>query len=190
VARKGISGEVAGFIGTLTDVTELKTMHEEIHTLSITDELTGLYNRRGFFSLAEKQVKLAEREKRGVFLVFADLDHLKIINDAFGHNEGDQALRDAGRIFRETFRETDIIARVGGDEFAVFPVGAADAGTMDIIRNRLKKHLHIHNAQAGRRYELSLSLGMAYFDPEHPCSLDELLLRSDKLMYDQKRRQP
>ena len=124
----------------------------------------------------------------GLFLVFADLDDLKIINDAFGHQAGDQALRDAARVFRETFRETDIIARVGGDEFAVFPVGAVEAGTMDIIHGRLQKQLYLHNTQAGRRYKLSFSLGMAYFDPERPCSLDELLLRSDKLMYDEKRR--
>ena len=115
-------GKVIYFDGTVTDITDRKRMEEEILTLSITDQLTGLYNRRGFLSLAEQQLKLSDRNKSGMLLFFADLDLLKWINDTLGHEEGDKALIEAANVFKETFRTSDIIARLGGDEFAVLAI--------------------------------------------------------------------
>jgi diguanylate cyclase (GGDEF)-like protein len=161
-------------------------MQEKIREMAITDELTGLYNRRGFFNLVEKLLQLCKRQKKGIFMLYTDLDNLKEINDTFGHKEGDKALTDITNILRKNYRESDIIARIGGDEFVVIPV-ANTGDNIEIITSRLQKSLEIHNAERDRSYKLSLSFGIAYYDPENPCSIDELLVQGDKLMYEQKR---
>jgi two-component system cell cycle response regulator len=158
---------------------------EEIRALSFTDDLTGLYNRRGFFTLVEQQLKLFKRQKKGIYMLYADVDNLKEINDIFGHKEGDMALIDVANILRKNYREADIIARIGGDEFVVIPVETT-GDNIDIISSRLQKSLKIHNAEKNHKYKLSLSVGIAYYNPENPCSVDELLVRADKSMYEQK----
>jgi diguanylate cyclase (GGDEF)-like protein/PAS domain S-box-containing protein len=181
-------GNFLGIEGILRDVTERKRMTEKLTTLSITDELTSLYNRRGFFTLGEHLLKMADRSKKVMFILYADLDGLKEINDTLGHQEGDRALAEVAELLRETYRKSDVIARIGGDEFVVIPVGFA-GDNVEAICNRLKKNIDTRNTGADRKYELSVSIGIAYYDPEHPCSLDELLIRADTLMYEQKRRQ-
>jgi two-component system cell cycle response regulator len=161
-------------------------LQKKVRTMAVTDELTGLYNRRGFFSLVEQLLKLCKREKKGIFMLYTDVDSLKKINDTFGHKEGDMALIDIANILRKNYRESDIIARIGGDEFVVVTVGTTKESA-EIATSRLKKNLEIHNAEANRSYKLSLSFGLAYYDPENPCSIDELLVQGDKLMYEQKR---
>jgi diguanylate cyclase (GGDEF)-like protein len=161
-------------------------LQEKLRELSITDELTGLFNRRGFFPLVEQQLKLSNRQKRGIFMLCADLDELKKINDTFGHHEGDLALKETADILKESFREADIIARIGGDEFIVIPVGTTEA-SVEKITARLHEVLEIHNAERRGSYKLSISVGVAFYNPDSPCSIDELLSRADKLMYDQKR---
>jgi len=161
-------------------------LQEKVRTMAVTDELTGLYNRRGFFSLAEKLLQLCKREKKGIFMLYTDLDGLKKINDTFGHKEGDMALIDIASILRNNYRESDIIARIGGDEFVVVPIGTTE-DSAKIATSRLQKSIEIHNAEINRSYKLSLSFGIAYYDPENPCSIDELLVQGDKLMYEQKR---
>jgi diguanylate cyclase (GGDEF)-like protein len=161
-------------------------LQKKVRTMAVTDELTGLYNRRGFFSLVEQLLKLCKREKKGIFMLYTDVDSLKKINDTFGHKEGDMALIDIADILKKNYRESDIIARIGGDEFVVITVGTTKESA-EIATSRLKKNLEIHNAEANRNYKLSLSFGLAYYDPENPCSIDELLVQGDKLMYEQKR---
>lgn len=175
------------YMANLRDITELVRLREELRTMALIDDLTGLNNRRGFSTLGQQQLKLSNRTKRGMFLLFSDLDSLKLINDTFGHHEGDQALIETANIHRETFRQSDIIARVGGDEFAVLAVEAyQDSG--DILAARLQESLRTHNAQRNRRYKLSISVGLDYYDPTCPCSIDELLDRADKSMYEQKQK--
>lgn len=161
-------------------------LQEKVRTMAVTDELTGLYNRRGFFSLVEKLLQLCKREKKGIFMLYTDLDGLKKINDTFGHKEGDMALIDIADILRNNYRESDIIARIGGDEFVVIPIGTTE-DSAKIATSRLQKNIEIHNSEINRSYKLSLSFGIAYYDPENPCSIDELLVQGDKLMYEQKR---
>lgn len=174
-------------------INSYRRMEAEIISLSITDSLTGLHNRRGFLTLAEQQLKLSQRTKRGVLLFFADLDDLKCINDTLGHEEGDQALIDMAAILRETFRSSDIIARIGGDEFALltdeFAILSIDAEEKEpeIIINRLQDRIDRHNHQANRKYKLSISIGCAFYNPENPLSIDKLMARADKLMYEQKK---
>jgi len=165
---------------------EHATMHEKLHTISLRDDLTGLYNRRGFFTLAEHLLKMAKRQQEGLFMLYADLDDLKGINDTLGHQKGDWALIDTANILKENFRNSDIIARIGGDEFVVLPIGTT-GDNVQIIISRLHKAVEMDNATSKRDYELSISAGAVYFDPRSPCTIDELLYRADKSMYKQKR---
>jgi diguanylate cyclase (GGDEF)-like protein/PAS domain S-box-containing protein len=163
-----------------------KRAEEELRSLSLVDDLTGLYNRRGFLTLAEQQLKVAHRMKKGMLLLFADLDKMKWINDTLGHREGDSALIYAANIFKNTFRESDIIARIGGDEFVILALetSESDIGT---ITNRLEEALRSHNQKNRRPYSLSISMGVARYNPLSPRSIEELLDEADQRMYEQKR---
>lgn len=165
-----------------------KRMVAEIHSLSITDHLTGLYNRRGFMAFAEQMIKIAERAKSGslLMLLFADLDKMKSINDDLGHMRGDTALIEVASILKRVFRESDILARVGGDEFAV--LGMIDQkSSIPVFESRLREQIDINNADKNRDYTVSLSVGIACRDHENRFSIDELMSRADKRMYEHKR---
>jgi two-component system cell cycle response regulator len=166
-----------------------KRMEAEIISLSITDYLTGLYNRRGFMTLAEQQIKMVGRtdKKSLLLLLFADLDKMKSINDNLGHKKGDNALMEVASILKKVFRESDIIARIGGDEFAVLGF-VAQKSDIVALESRLQEQIDIHNAYENRDYTISLSVGIACGDPENRYSIDELMSRADQLMYEQKRR--
>jgi diguanylate cyclase (GGDEF)-like protein/PAS domain S-box-containing protein len=179
--------EKPAILGNSMDITERKRMEEEIIALTITDPLTSLHNRRGFLALAEQQLKIAERTKIGILLVFADMDGLKWINDHLGHQKGDEALAEAAAIFTEVFRDSDVIARVGGDEFVVLALGATLENS-DILESRLQQYLDMHNAREGRDFKISISVGIVNIDPQYPCSIEELLSQADALMYEQKKK--
>lgn len=167
----------------LRDITDSKALEERLRTLSLTDDLTGLCNRRGFFHLAGQMMKLAGRTKKGMMLFFADLDDLKGINDSFGHQEGDAALVDAGIIMRDTFRHSDVIARMGGDEFAALMIEIQGTDVEKLIIERFEKNIRDINARKRRGYQLSMSVGLARYDPNDPSSIDEMLARADASMY-------
>ena len=169
------------------DITEQKRAQEELRALSLIDELTGLYNRRGFLTLARQQLKMADRMQRGLFLLFADLDGLKGINDHFGHSAGDQALKDAAQIMRETFREPDILARIGGDEFVVLAIEGTSAADADILNTRLTNNLNGFNEKRQRDYHLSVSQGVVRHTPNRWTTIEELMAQADRLMYEKKR---
>ena len=180
------NGKVVKILGIARDITEHKQTAEKLRSLSLYDDLTGLYNRRGFLPLAEKFLNLANRQKQDLLMIYLDLNDLKVINDTRGHQEGDQALMDIAQILKKTYRVVDIIARMGGDEFAVIPVGAAK-NDIEIVTSRLQKNIEAHNAANTRNYALSISCGVSYYDIEDPCSVDEFISRADRMMYEQKR---
>lgn len=168
------------------DITEHRKMEQDLETMALTDQLTGLYNRRGFINLAERQLKLSKRSKQTILLFFADIDRMKWINDNLGHEDGDKALINTARILVKTFRESDIISRVGGDEFAILAIDT-DEKTAEGLLERLHKIINKCNLRKGRKYDLSISIGYATFDPRHHDSLDELMSRADMHMYEDKK---
>ena len=179
------TGAAAYVIGYAQDITELKQIQEELRNLTLTDDLTGLYNRRGFFTLAEQALRYARRTKKDCILIYADLDNLKKVNDEFGHHIGSEMIVNAANLFRSFFRTSDIVARLGGDEFVALVQDSSEAGT-DIIKIRLQQLIEDFNENNSHPYTLSVSFGIAWFDPANQTTLAELILEADQLMYVQK----
>jgi diguanylate cyclase (GGDEF)-like protein len=166
---------------------ELRERGEMLQNLSLVDELTQLRNRRGFFELAEQALKVAHREQYPLGLFFMDLNGLKRINDTLGHLAGDQALRDVADVLRHTFRDSDIVARIGGDEFVALAHvhGNQDMGALG---RRLRQHLCDFNGATQRPYALDFSIGMTVVEPVANHDLQSLLAEADAAMYREKRR--
>jgi len=160
-------------------------LDRELRSLALADDLTGLYNRRAFLTLASQQLKLSRRNAQGLLLFFVDVDNLKHINDSFGHHEGDLAILRVADTLEDCFRDSDIIARIGGDEFVVLALETCGESQEAILR-RLETGLGTSNARESR-YQVSLSVGVAKFDPKHPVSLGDLVSIADRMMYAQKR---
>lgn len=177
---------IAASIKAYQHLREREQAQEELRTLSVSDEMTGLYNRRGFYTLARQQKRLADRTHRGMLLVAADLNGLKEINDHFGHEAGDTVLTEAAEVLKESFRESDIIARLGGDEFAVLMPEQPDI-SQDLLFRRMENQIASINSRRALEYTLSISIGFARYDPEAPCTLDQLMATADAQMYRQKR---
>ena len=184
---RDVQGFVVGAIETIEDITERKLAEEKLRELSLKDDLTGIHNRRGFIMLAEQQLNNAQRLKQNLLLLFIDVDDMKWINDNLGHNEGDQALIDAASVLQKSFRKSDIIARIGGDEFVGLAVVTSKV-TSERILYRLQRNLEIINKRKDARpYQLYLSIGVTSFDPDKPCNLEQLINQGDEMMYKEKR---
>jgi diguanylate cyclase (GGDEF)-like protein/PAS domain S-box-containing protein len=180
-------GNVVAVATTERDITERKQVEHELKIASITDEMTGLYNRRGFRLFAEKTLQQSERTNNAVFLFYCDLDNLKVINDSFGHREGDRAILDFAGILKNIFRKSDIIARLGGDEFAILVTGANRPGMDQVIIENLHEKIFCHNEGKWNSYILDVSIGVSSFNPGHPCSFEDLLSQADSAMYKEKK---
>jgi diguanylate cyclase (GGDEF)-like protein/PAS domain S-box-containing protein len=178
-------GKILGGVMVARDVTSLKRIEKELEHRSIVDELTGLYNRRGFTTIAGQQLKLAERLGSTPALIFADLNGMKGINDNLGHAEGDRALKDAADVLRTAFRKSDLVSRLGGDEFVVLAPDASPDSSAKLL-SRVREVLAEHNARGDRPYKLSMSAGVCYYDPHAPETIEALIDRADQLMYVQK----
>jgi two-component system cell cycle response regulator len=157
-----------------------------LENLTLRDELTGLLNRRGFLSLAGQHLKIAQRSKWKILFLFADLDGLKRINDNFGHLEGDNALRGVAQIFEQTFRSSDLVARIGGDEFIVLALKVGQSSVKKIAR-RLHENIEHFNSQA-TNYKISLSFGAEIFDPAENVPLEEMIIKVDQALYKEKQK--
>lgn len=157
-----------------------KVLHQ-LRTMALTDELTGLYNRRGFLLLGSHNIRLALRTPQPLFLFFADVDGLKQTNDHRGHVQGDALLIGCAEVLKMTFRESDLISRIGGDEFAILTHGNSNESRSAVL-SRLKSSIDLMNRDVLAPYQLSLSVGVATFDPLSPVSLTELLSIADREM--------
>lgn len=176
-------------IAAFTDITSRKRMEralqekeQQAQEQALRDDLTGLHNRRGLLHVMDALMKLGIRAERALSLVYIDMDDMKKINDTFGHAEGDQALVDAAYVLQANLRESDFIARIGGDEFCVVLSGGNEVQDRAAVA-RIADAVRRHNATAGRSYELSFSVGVARFDPARPSTIEELLREADAAMY-------
>ncbi len=179
----GAGGHPEGAVHVARDISERKSLQKRLEAAAYTDELTGLFNRRGFFMLAGKQIEVAQRREVAVGLLYVDINQMKEINDRWGHKAGDRALRDAAGVLRRTFRKSDIIGRIGGDEFVVFLSELADAGSREAILANLRRALALHNERVDRPFTLELSGGIAFCAPGASCPIEALLTQADQNMY-------
>lgn len=174
------------FICQIQDITERRRAEAAIQTLSLVDELTGLYNRRGFMTFATQHLNSVHRTDKGLVILYADLDGLKQINDSLGHKEGDRALIKAAELLKETFRVSDVLGRLGGDEFTVLAAVDPDGGVAGMIA-RLQQKFTDFNVLKIMPYDLQISIGIALLGAEQNESVEDLLARADKAMYEEKR---
>jgi two-component system cell cycle response regulator len=158
---------------------------EGLRQLALVDELTQLYNRRGFLSVFQQYLKIARRDDKDLLLLMVDVDGLKVINDNYGHLEGDRAIVDTARVLKKTFRGSDLIGRIGGDEFVVLAVQASDKD-VKAIKKRLQANINQYNLTS-KDFTLSLSVGITSFDPQEDVVFEDLLVLADEDLYHQKR---
>jgi two-component system, cell cycle response regulator len=166
---------------------ERQRVQLELVNLSLIDDLTGLYNRKGFFALAKHRAKLAHRTGEPFLVSFVDLDGLKQINDTYGHQEGNHGLVDAANALRDSFRQSDILARLGGDEFAAF-IADAHEESIPIVKARLQQKIERCNSDSGRDYRLSVSIGIISSQSSGHSDIETMIGLADALMYEEKRR--
>jgi diguanylate cyclase (GGDEF)-like protein/PAS domain S-box-containing protein len=197
---KRAGGPIAHLDGILVDITEMRTVerryqvavrklqltNEKLEGLSQSDHLTGLNNRRGFFSFGLQQMKIAKRLKKDNYLVFLDIDNLKEVNDTYGHAVGDLLLQGVAAILKTTLRESDVIGRIGGDEFAVLAMRSKGLGERSLLA-RIEESVQAFHVKSYPRLRLSVSMGLVRVDPQKYQQLDDFLAHADFLMYQEKR---
>lgn len=160
--------------------------NDKLLAMALIDELTGLHNRHGFMPLADQYLKTLNRENAIVYMCYVDIDNMKQINDKYGHVEGNFVIKAVADILQDVFSNSDLIARIGDDEFGVLPAGSSDTN-IESINGQLQKKISSFNSTAGKDYSISITCGIAEYNPAEPCSAEELLDRAEKLMLEQKK---
>ena len=182
-----IDGQLKGIIGIYVDITERKKLEEKLKKLVHYNILTGCCSRGYGLALLEQQIRIANRKKNSILLLYLDVDKLKEINDTFGHKEGDKVLKKVVQLFKSTLREVDNTCRIGGDEFLlIFPDSSLDDASL--IKERLSKNLEKLNQSLNKSYKISFSMGLSYYNPSDPLSIDELISIADENMYEEKKK--
>lgn len=176
-----------GNFGVIRDITNFKHLEEQLQNLAITDELTGLYNRRGFRLMAEQELRHAQRINAETVLLSIDVDNFKTINDTFGHYEGDRVLKLVAKTLNESFRGTDIIARWGGDEFIVLALDTP-SGCVPLLSDRFQKNLAANTEKDLLAFPLSVTIGMESSVLLEDSTLTNLIMKADRDMYQQKKK--
>jgi diguanylate cyclase (GGDEF)-like protein/PAS domain S-box-containing protein len=181
-------GNVIGALSVARDVTELRRTRESLETAATRDELTGLFNRRGFHEHAELAMRLATRSERPVSLLYMDLNGMKAINDQLGHAAGDRALTEFASVLRASTRASDVVARLGGDEYVLLTVDCMTDEDVARLQERIQSEIQTRNAEPERAYRLSSSIGAIRYVPSGRSSrtIDELLKQADQAMYQAK----
>jgi len=168
-------------------VSELEKANEHLRNISLTDGLTGLNNRRGFMILGTGLLKFARRAGYSLCLIYVDLDSLKYINDTFGHTAGDMAITHFARILTDTFRDSDVIGRMGGDEFVVLLIDATESDIAG-MQALLHSNVNAYNLQAENLQALSFSLGAIRIGQNSTITMEEFLAQADEAMFAHKQR--
>jgi diguanylate cyclase (GGDEF)-like protein/PAS domain S-box-containing protein len=178
-----IDGEEIGWLLSFHDISEHKKADDKLRELAITDSLTGVYNRRYFFQLAETELERSYRYDRDLSIILLDIDYFKQINDTFGHLIGDQVLEALSVRCRRSLRVFDSIGRFGGEEFIILlpETNLTDAA---VIAERLREQVeNIMVVTPKGNASTTISLGVAAFEPGQPLSLDKLLAAADQALY-------
>lgn len=173
-------------LGHAYDLTEILDLQRQLEELTVTDDLTGLFNRRGFLARANDRVSLAARSSEALALIFADVDGLKRINDQHGHETGSHLIIDAAGVLKDSLRQTDILSRWGGDEFVIILGRASDEG-LDAVLTRIQRKIDAYNSSSGQPYTLSISLGVVPIAASEGIDLQKLIAQADEEMYEAKR---
>lgn len=184
-AHHGADGEPAWVDGMARDITARKNMEEQLSTLARTDSLTGVYSRRHFIAASEDMIRLMKRNQRPMALMMADLDHFKRINDAYGHHVGDQALITFAETCREVIRKSDLLGRVGGEEFAIALPETDRAQALELAERLREATAAIVVPVPGARLGLTVSIGVTELG-EQEASLDAMMRRADVALYEAK----
>ncbi len=172
------------FVVVLLMSGKINNLENDLHNLSLTDELTGIRNRRGFYLIGEHMFLDSKRNGTPLDILFFDLDNLKIVNDTFGHSTGSQLLLDFATLLRKNFRQNNVIGRLGGDEFAVL----SGHGNLGIPLNRLQNAANALNSSGKKPYSISFSVGEVSEEPGMNDSFAKFVDRADAVMYEHKRR--
>jgi len=175
------------FLATLQDVSGFVRSRQKLLKQAVTDELTGLFNRRGLLKLGAQRLAHADRTERGLLVLYADVDAMKWINDNLGHHMGDKALVEFSRILEKTLRKSDLVARIGGDEFGAIILDT-EHGDEATIEARFLANLDAWNNASNEEYTLSCCVGIARYDPKAPCTVENLLQTADDQMYARKKK--
>lgn len=179
-------GRLAEMEGLVADVTEKRRMLLELQNLARRDGLTGLWNRRFFLELGDREMARARRERRPLTVIYFDVDHFKNINDTHGHEAGDKVLRELAIIGSSHLREVDIFGRMGGEEFAILLPGTDEEGA-ERVAERLRQAFEAHEVLlSDTAVRCTASFGVAQLDTGPPC-LDTLIRRADEALYAAKR---
>lgn len=177
------SGTVIGTQGTAHDVTEQKHADKLLQYISAKDELTGLYNLHTFLSMTEQQIKTAAREKKEMLIIYTGVDDVESIRTIHDDETVNRVLIDTSNILRKTFRETDVLAHTGGEEFLISTL-VSSKNTEEMILSRLQDNINTYNADKSSALKLSLSFGTAFYDPEHPVPIENVLTEADERMHE------
>ncbi|MDA8290239.1 MAG: sensor domain-containing diguanylate cyclase [Actinomycetota bacterium] len=187
----GERGELRA-VTIVRDVTErvqmerrLVQMSTELRELALTDELTGLRNRRGLLNAGSHLLELADRQRSTLQLLLLDVDSMKQLNDRFGHVAGDRALQAVARSLARSLRHADLVSRIGGDEFVTLAIDL-ESGARDAVEERVREHLRapVTVAQVGRPVEVSI--GWSERAPLERTTIEDLLAHADRVMYEAK----
>jgi len=169
-----------------TALEDLEKYNEQLSSISETDELTKLLNRRGFLKNARHLLAMSRRKEKDGILFFADLDGLKGINDTYGHEEGDNAIKALAAVLKRAFRESDVLARLGGDEFTVFTLNT-HSEMLETFEKRIDDDLEEHNRKSDKPYQVSVSIGAVPFKHTDVVDIETLMNKADVLLYQQKK---
>ena len=166
-------------------VRQLNKAYTKLDEISKQDELTGLFNRRGFLTNSEKLISDLLNTDKVAIICYADMDNLKMINDKYGHDDGDFALKTIAHVLQESFRDMDIIGRIGGDEFISLAVTGSDCD-VDSMKERIEKVTKRYNQFAGKPYPIEMSTGIYKFKIAGKVDIYEAMNNADRLLYDEK----
>jgi diguanylate cyclase (GGDEF)-like protein/PAS domain S-box-containing protein len=175
---------LSGFIKTIRDVTEIYQLNEELKILAMTDELSVLSNRRAFINTGKEWVSTSEEKGSSLHLLMMDFDQFKSVNDRFGHPTGDFVIREFAQILKDHFSADSLVARLGGEEFAVLLSGYEDKALLQLVKSFLKKlELHTYNI-FGNQFHVTSSIGMTKKEPGQ--TLESMLRKADMALYQSK----